>query len=131
MAESDSPLSMTFSVISILTLVYALTITLQIYATALYQFERETEALAQYLRRSDHGINEMRMTLVRYAAANGHYDIDSLENPHGERRVWEFKSNQKTGRLLLKTCISWLRRSKLQKRHGQIVWTTGSPSRTT
>ena len=46
MAESDSPLSTTSSIIAILTLVYALTITLQIYVTALYRSERETEALA-------------------------------------------------------------------------------------
>lgn len=92
MAESDSPLSTTSSIIAILTLVYALTITLQIYVTALYRSERETEALAQRLGHGEYSIKEMRIMLERFVAAHGYYSIDSFEQSHGNpdaQRVWK------------------------------------------
>lgn len=52
MSEPDSPLSTTSSFISIVTLVYAVTITLKVYADAWRQDDRDMLALEKRLERS-------------------------------------------------------------------------------
>jgi len=65
MVETDSALSTTANIISILTLVYAVALTVQIHVKALYQAERDTEALARRIGHGEHGINELRAILER------------------------------------------------------------------
>jgi hypothetical protein len=60
-ADTNSPLTITASVIAILTLVYAIAITLQIYAKVIYQTERDTEGLVRRLDHGKLGITEMRV----------------------------------------------------------------------
>ncbi|KAF2869501.1 hypothetical protein BDV95DRAFT_596492 [Massariosphaeria phaeospora] len=90
MADTDSPLSTTASVIAILTLVYAIGISLSIYAKAVYQSERNLKSLARRVEYGESALLHMRDRMLREAEREGLYGgklYDRKEEEKSELKV--------------------------------------------
>jgi hypothetical protein len=90
MPDTDSPLFTTSSVISIITLVYAVAITLRIYAKALSQCDRDLEALIQRFEFSEYGLREVQAVMVGFEQRRSDY-IFNHDNSAADMRVLKSK----------------------------------------
>lgn len=95
MGNADSPLSTTASVIAILTLVYAIVITIQIYIKAINESERATEALARRLDHGEHGIVEVHRLLEDLGVDRKAFD--GYDGPASADRTWHKQSRSRLG----------------------------------
>jgi hypothetical protein len=106
MPETDSSLSTTSSIISIVTLVYAITLTIEVYVKALHQTELDTDALMQSLSQSMMGLEEIHKVLEKFAKI-GSQNVGDGRSPNDWALQMLMEKLEKTGKIGRRCVEDW------------------------